>query len=213
MRAFCREGQGERKKIEGRIDQIKRQKEETDSDYDREKLEERLAKLAGGVAVINVGAATEAEMKTNKARIEDAVAATRAAVEEGIVPGGGITLLRAIKAVEKVKAENADEGIGVEIIKSSLKVPLRKIAENAGFEGGVVVEKVMAKKNSFGFNAETGNYENLIGAGIIDPAKVVRATIQNAASIASLILTTEALVTDIPQKKERMPAGEYPPQY
>jgi len=207
------EGQGERKKIEGRIDQIKRQKEETDSDYDREKLEERLAKLAGGVAVINVGAATEAEMKTNKARIEDAVAATRAAVEEGIVPGGGITLLRAIKAVEKVKAENADEGIGVEIIKSSLKAPLRKIAENAGFEGGVVVEKVMAKKNSFGFNAETGNYENLIGAGIIDPAKVVRATIQNAASIASLILTTEALVTDIPQKKERMPAGEYPPQY
>jgi len=207
------EGQGERKKIEGRIDQIKRQKEETDSDYDREKLEERLAKLAGGVAVINVGAATEAEMKTNKARIEDAVAATRAAVEEGIVPGGGITLLRAIKAVEKVKTENVDERIGIEIIKSSLKVPLRKIAENAGFEGGVVVEKVMAKRNSFGFNAETGRYENLIDAGIIDPAKVVRATIQNAASVASLILTTEALVTDIPEKKERMPAGEYPPQY
>ena len=148
-----------------------------------------------------------------KARIEDAVAATRAAVEEGIVPGGGITLLRAIKAVEKVKTENVDERIGIEIIKSSLKVPLRKIAENAGFEGGVVVEKVMAKRNSFGFNAETGRYENLIDAGIIDPAKVVRATIQNAASVASLILTTEALVTDIPEKKERMPAGEYPPQY
>ena len=207
------EGGGDRKKIEGRIAQIKFQKEGTDSDYDREKLEERLAKLAGGVAVINVGAATEAEMKTNKARIEDAVAATRAAVEEGIVPGGGVALLRVIPAVEKLKTENADEEIGINIIKSSLKVPLRKIAENAGLEGGVVVEKVMSKEGSYGFNAETGKYENLTEVGVIDPAKVVRATIQNASSIASLILTTEALITDIPEKKEKAPTGGYPPEY
>lgn len=207
------EGGGDRKKIEGRIAQIKFQKEGADSDYDREKLEERLAKLAGGVAVINVGAATEAEMKTNKARIEDAVAATRAAVEEGIVPGGGVALLRVIPAAEKLKAENADEEIGINIIKSSLKVPLRKIAENAGLEGGVVVEKVMSKEGSYGFNAETGKYENLTEVGVIDPAKVVRATIQNASSIASLILTTEALITDIPEKKEKAPTGGYPPEY
>lgn len=200
------EGKGKRKDIEGRIAQIKLQKDETDSDYDREKLEERLAKLAGGVAVINVGAATEAEMKTNKARIEDAVAATRAAVEEGIVPGGGVTLLRIAPTLDKLKAENVDEKIGIDIIKNSLKTPLRKIAENAGAEGGVVVEKVMGKGNSYGFNAETGKYENLIEAGVIDPAKVVRATIQNASSIASLILTTEALITDIPEEKEKMPA-------
>jgi len=207
------EGGGDRKKIEGRIAQIKFQKEGTDSDYDREKLEERLAKLAGGVAVINVGAATEAEMKTNKARIEDAVAATRAAVEEGIVPGGGVALLRVIPAVEKLKAENADEEIGINIIKSSLKAPLRKIAENAGLEGGIVVEKVMSKEGSYGFNAETGKYENLTEVGVIDPAKVVRATIQNASSIASLILTTEALITDMPEKKEKAPTGGYPPEY
>jgi len=206
------EGQGDRKKIEGRITQIKLQKGETDSDYDREKLEERLAKLAGGVAVINVGAATEAEMKTNKARIEDAVAATRAAVEEGIVPGGGVTLLRTIPALEKLKVENTDEEIGINIIKKSLGVPLRKIAENAGLEGGVVVEHVMSKKgNSYGFNAETGKYEDLAEAGVIDPAKVVRTTIQNAASIASLILTTEALVADIPEEKGPGKGGAYPP--
>ena len=206
------EGQGERKKIEGRIAQIKLQKEETDSDYDREKLEERLAKLAGGVAVIDVGAATEAEMKTNKARIEDAVAATRAAVEEGIVPGGGVALLRTIPALEKLKVENTDEEIGINIIKKSLRVPLRKIAENAGLEGGVVVEHVMSKKgNSYGFNAETGKYEDLAEAGVIDPAKVVRTTIQNAASIASLILTTEALVADIPEEKGPGKGGAYPP--
>jgi chaperonin GroEL len=208
------EGQGDRKKIEGRIAQIKLQKEGTDSDYDREKLEERLAKLAGGVAVINVGAATEAEMKTNKARIEDAVAATRAAVEEGIVPGGGVTLLRAIPALERLRAKNTDEEIGINIIKNSLKAPLRKIAQNAGLEGGIVVERVMSREASYGFNAETGKYENLTEAGVIDPAKVVRATVQNAASIASLILTTEALVTDIPEKKETgsgMPPGAYPP--
>jgi len=207
------EGQGDKKKIEGRIAQIKLQKEETDSSYDREKLEERLAKLAGGVAVLNVGAATEAEMKTNKARIEDAVAATRAAVEEGIVPGGGITLLRAASALEKLKAENIDEETGINIIKKSLRVPLRKIAENAGLEGGVVVENVISERqNSYGFNAETGRYENLVEAGVIDPAKVVRITIQNAASVASLILTTEALVADIPEEKERGPGrGAYPP--
>ncbi len=195
------EGQGSHEKIEGRIAQIKLQRDETDSDYDREKLEERLAKLAGGVAVINVGAATEAEMKTNKARIEDAVAATRAATEEGIVAGGGVTLLRAISAIEKLKGANTDEQIGINIIKNSLKEPLRKIAENAGLEGGVVAEKVMNKEGAYGFNAETGKYEDLIAAGVIDPAKVVRTTIENAASIASLILTTEALVTDIPEEK------------
>ncbi len=195
------EGQGSHEKIEGRIAQIKLQRDETDSDYDREKLEERLAKLAGGVAVINVGAATEAEMKANKARIEDAVAATRAAAEEGIVAGGGVTLLRAISAVEKLKGANTDEQIGIDIIKNSLKEPLRKIAENAGLEGGVVAEKVINKEGAYGFNAETGQYEDLIAAGVIDPAKVVRTTIENAASIATLILTTEALVADIPEEK------------
>ena len=213
------EGQGERKKIEGRIAQIKLQKDDTDSDYDREKLEERLAKLAGGVAVINVGAATEAEMKTNKARIEDAVAATRAAVEEGIVPGGGVTLIRAIAALGKVKGDNPDEQIGIRIIRDSLREPLRKIAENAGLEGGVVAEEVMKRQGSVGFNAETGKYEDLSEAGVIDPAKVVRSTIQNAASVATLILTTDALVTDIPEEKEKGPGmppggmGGMPPQY
>ena len=208
------EGQGAHEKIEGRIAQIKLQRDETDSDYDREKLEERLAKLAGGVAVINVGAATEAEMKTNKARIEDAVAATRAAVEEGIVAGGGVTLLRAVSALEKLKGADTDEQIGIDIVKNSLKEPLRKIAENAGLEGGVVAEKVINKEGAYGFNAETGEYEDLVAAGVIDPAKVVRTTIENAASIATLILTTEALVADIPEEKEKgmgMPPGGYPP--
>lgn len=213
------EGEGDRKKIEDRIAQIKLQKDDTDSDYDREKLEERLAKLAGGVAVINVGAATEAEMKTNKARIEDAVAATRAAVEEGIVPGGGVTLIRAIAAVDKLKGDDADEQIGIRIIRDSLREPLRKIAENAGLEGGVVAEEVMKRKGCVGFNAETGKYEDLAEAGVIDPAKVVRSTIQNAASVATLILTTDALITDIPEEKEKgggMPPGGMggmPPQY
>ena len=207
------EGKGKRKEIEARIAQIKLQRDETDSDYDKEKLEERLAKLAGGVAVINVGAATEAEMKTNKARMEDAVAATRSAVEEGIVPGGGVTLLKIAPALEKLKAENIDEQIGINIIKNSLKAPLRKIAENAGFEGGVVIEKVMGGGAGYGLNVETGKYENLIEAGVIDPAKVVRATIQNASSIANLILTTEALVADMPEKKERAPMGGYPSEY
>ena len=212
------EGQGDPKEIEARIAQIKLQKEETDSDYDREKLEERLAKLAGGVAVINVGAATEAEMKTNKARIEDAVAATRAAVEEGIVAGGGVALVRTYAAVDKLKGQNHDEQIGINIVRDSLKEPLRKIAENTGVEGGVVAEKVMSKEGNWGFNAETLKYEDLVAAGVIDPAKVVRTTIENAASIASLILTTDAVVTDIPEEKEKggMPpggGGYPPPQY
>ncbi|MBC7190611.1 chaperonin GroEL [Candidatus Aerophobetes bacterium] len=207
------EGQGDKKKIEDRIKQIKLQIEETDSDYDREKLEERLAKLSGGVAVINVGAATEAEMKTNKARIEDAVAATRAAVEEGIVPGGGVTLIRCIPALEKLKGDSEDENIGIRIIKEALKEPLRKIAANAGLEGGVVVEEVMRRKGSEGFNAETGKYEDLVESGVIDPAKVVRTTIENAASIASLILTTDALVAEIPEKEEKKGPAYPPPEY
>jgi len=206
------EGQGDPKEIEARIAQIKLQKEETDSDYDREKLEERLAKIAGGVAVINVGAATEAEMKTNKARIEDAVAATRAAVEEGIVAGGGVALVRTYAAVDKLKGQNHDEQIGINIVRDSLKEPLRKIAENTGVEGGVVAEKVMSKEGNWGFNAETLKYEDLVAAGVIDPAKVVRTTIENASSIASLILTTDAVVTDIPEEKEKgAGAPPYPP--
>jgi len=207
------EGQGDKKKIEDRIAQIKLQRDETDSDYDREKLEERLAKLAGGVAVINVGAATESEMKSNKARIDDAVAATRAAVEEGIVPGGGTTLIRAISVVDKIETDDADERIGVQIIRNALREPLRKIAENAGLEGGVVAAEVMRREGPVGFNAETGKYEDLVTAGVIDPAKVVRFTIQNAASIASLILTTDAVVTEIPEEKKAPGpgAGGYPP--
>ncbi|MCD6317953.1 chaperonin GroEL [Candidatus Aerophobetes bacterium] len=208
------EGQGDKKKIEGRIAQIKLQRDETDSDYDREKLEERLAKLAGGVAVINVGAATEAEMKTRKARVEDAVAATKAAVEEGIVPGGGVTLLRAIPALEKLKGETEDEQIGIRIIKDALKEPIRKIADNAGLEGGVVAEEVLLRrKGAEGFNAETLKYEDLVEKGVIDPAKVVRTTIENASSIACLILTTDALVAEIPEKEKTPapPPGGYPP--
>ncbi|RLE07006.1 chaperonin GroEL [Candidatus Aerophobetes bacterium] len=208
------EGQGDKKKIEDRIAQIKLQRDETDSDYDREKLEERLAKLAGGVAVINVGAATESEMKSNKARIEDAVAATRAAVEEGIVAGGGTSLIRAIPAVDKIETDDPDEQIGIRIIRNALKEPVRKIAENAGLEGGVVAEEVMKREDSVGFNAETGKYEDLVKAGVIDPAKVVRSTVQNAASIASLILTTDAVVTEIPEEKKTPSTpggGGYPP--
>ncbi|MEA3485098.1 MAG: chaperonin GroEL, partial [Candidatus Aerophobetes bacterium] len=212
------EGQGDKKKIEDRIAQIKLQRDETDSDYDREKLDERLAKLAGGVAVINVGAATESEMKSNKARIEDAVAATRAAVEEGIVSGGGVTLVRAILAVDAIKNNDPDERIGINIIRNALREPIKKIAENTGLEGGVVAEEVMKREGNVGFNAETGKYEDLVEAGVIDPAKVVRSTIQNAASIAALILTTDAVVTEIPEEKEKKapampPGGGYPPQY
>jgi chaperonin GroEL len=203
------EGAGSKKAIEGRINQIKVQIEESTSDYDREKLQERLAKLAGGVAVIKVGAATEVEMKEKKARVEDALHATRAAVEEGIVPGGGVVFLRAIPAVEKLQLEG-DEKLGAQIIAKALEAPTRAIAQNAGYEGSIVVEKIKANENkNFGFNAETEEYEDLIEAGVIDPAKVSRSALQNAASVAGLLLTTECLVTEIKEKEEKggMPRG------
>jgi chaperonin GroEL len=204
------EGGGKPKDIEGRVKQIRTQIDETTSDYDREKLQERLAKLVGGVAVIKVGAATETEMKEKKARVEDAMHATKAAVEEGIVPGGGVALLRSVKAVEAIKAEG-DEAVGVNIIRRSLEEPLRQIAGNAGFEGAVVVAKVRDMKAEEGFNALTDDYENLVEAGVIDPTKVVRSALQNAASIASLLLTTEALVSEIPEEKEeKAPGGGMP---
>jgi chaperonin GroEL len=198
------DGGGEKSALEGRVKQIRAQIDETTSDYDREKLQERLAKLIGGVAVINVGAATETEMKEKKARVEDALNATRAAVEEGIVPGGGIALLRTIPALEKLKAEG-EEALGVNIIRRALEEPVRQIANNAGFEGSVVVEKVKSEKSGFGFNAETGIYEDLMKAGVIDPTKVTRFALQNAASVASLLLTTEAMVAEKPREKEPMP--------
>jgi chaperonin GroEL len=205
------EGSGSPKAIEGRIKQIRTQIEETTSDYDREKLQERLAKLAGGVAVIRVGAATETEMKEKKARVEDAMHATRAAVEEGIVPGGGVTLLRAAKVLDHLKAEN-DEKIGVDIVRRACEEPLRQIAGNAGWEGAIVVERVRNENDvNFGFNADTGNYEDLVKSGVIDPTKVCRTAIQNAASIASLMLTTEAMVCEIPEKKPApVPGGHGP---
>jgi chaperonin GroEL len=196
------EGAGKTKDIEGRVKQIRTQIDETTSDYDREKLQERLAKLVGGVAVIKVGAATETEMKEKKARVEDAMHATKAAVEEGIVPGGGVALLRSTKAVDAIKADG-DIKVGVQIVRRSLEEPLRQIAQNAGHEGAVVVARVRDAKNpEEGFNALTDDYENLVEAGVIDPTKVVRSALQNAASIASLLLTTEALVSEIPEEKE-----------
>jgi chaperonin GroEL len=196
------EGAGKAKDIEGRVKQIRTQVEETTSDYDREKLQERLAKLVGGVAVIKVGAATETEMKEKKARVEDAMHATKAAVEEGIVPGGGVALLRSIAAVEKIK-ETGDVQVGVNIVRRALEEPLRQIAANAGLEGAVVVAKVReAKSVEEGFNALTEKYENLVDAGVIDPTKVVRSALQNASSIASLLLTTEALISEIPEDKD-----------
>jgi len=201
------EGNGKEAGIQGRIKQLRAQIEETTSDYDREKLQERLAKLAGGVAVIRVGAATETEMKEKKARVEDALHATRAAVEEGIVPGGGVALLRAAKALEGVKADG-DEQIGVEIIKRACEEPVRQIVGNAGYEGAIVIEKVRANENpKFGFNAATLQYEDLVAAGVIDPTKVTRSALQNASSIAALMLTTEALIAEIPEKKAPAPAG------
>jgi chaperonin GroEL len=205
------EGAGSAKEIEGRIKQIRAQIDETTSDYDREKLQERLAKLAGGVAVIKVGAATETEMKEKKARVEDALNATRAAVEEGIVPGGGVALLRTSKALDSLKL-SGDEATGVNIVRRSLEEPIRQIVENAGLEGSVVVEKVKSgAKASYGFDAESNEYVDMMEAGIIDPTKVERIALQNAASIASLLLTTEALVTDIPEEEKKaappMPHG------
>ena len=199
------DGGGSRADLEGRVKQIRSQIDDTTSDYDREKLQERLAKLIGGVAVINVGAATETEMKEKKARVEDALNATRAAVEEGIVPGGGVALLRCIAALDKLKLEGDDQ-LGINIVKRSLEDPARQIANNAGMEGSVVVEKLKEGKDAFGLNAETAQYEDLVKAGIIDPTKVVRFALQNAASVAALMLTTEAMVAEKPSKEPPMPA-------
>lgn len=202
------EGYGSKDSIQGRINQIRNQIEETTSDYDREKLQERLAKLAGGVAVINVGAATEVEMKEKKARVEDAMHTTRAAVEEGILPGGGVAFLRALPALERLKLSDMDEQVGVEIVKRALEEPCRQIAENAGMEGSVVVDKVKKETQNMGFDALVGEYRDMVEAGVVDAKKVMRLAIQNASSIAGLMITTEALVAEIPEK-EKAPA--YPP--
>ncbi len=199
------EGAGKKSAIEGRISQIRAQIEETTSDYDREKLQERLAKLAGGVAVIKVGAATEVEMKEKKARVEDALHATRAAVEEGIVPGGGVALIRASAGLGSL-AVSEDERVGVRIIQKALEEPIRGIAQNAGLDGAVVLDKVKNNKGAFGFNAATENYEDLVKSGIVDPTKVVRTALQNAASVAGLLITTEAMIADKPEKKKEAPA-------
>jgi chaperonin GroEL len=201
------EGNGKASDIQGRVNQIRRQIEETTSDYDREKLQERLAKLAGGVAVINVGAATETEMKEKKARVEDALHATRAAVEEGIVPGGGVALIRCIPAIKKLEL-GGDEQVGVEIIKTALEAPLRALVANAGGEGSLIVQEVKKKKANDGYNVATGEFEDLVKAGVVDPAKVTRAALQNAASIAGLLLTTECLITEVPEKDAAAPAGD-----
>ena len=200
------EGYGKNSEIQGRVNQIRRQIEETTSDYDREKLQERLAKLAGGVAVINVGAATETEMKEKKARVEDALHATRAAVEEGIVPGGGVALLRCLPAIEALKLEG-DEQIGVDIVKRAVEAPLRALSLNAGVEGSIVVQEVKKRKGSEGYNVATGEYVDLLKAGVVDPKKVTRTALQNASSIAGLLLTTECLITEIPEEKKPAPAG------
>jgi chaperonin GroEL len=204
------EGNGKSSEIQGRVNQIRRQIEETTSDYDREKLQERLAKLAGGVAVINVGAATETEMKEKKARVEDALHATRAAVEEGIVPGGGVALLRCLTAIDGVKPSNDDERIGVDIVKRAVESPVRALANNAGVEGSVIVEEVKKRKGNEGYNVATGEFEDLVKAGVVDPKKVTRTALQNAASIAGLLLTTECLITEIPEKEKPSPAGHGP---
>jgi len=202
------DGAGKKSAIEGRVKQIRAQIEETTSDYDREKLQERLAKIVGGVAVIKIGAATETEMKEKKARVEDALNATRAAVEEGIVPGGGVALVRCVKALDSVKADG-DEKSGVAILSRALSAPLRQIAVNAGCDGSVVLNKVLEGKDDYGFNAASETYENLLGAGVIDPTKVVRFALQNAASVSGLMLTTEAMIAEKPEKKKApaMPGG------
>jgi len=201
------EGAGKSSDIQGRVSQIKKQIEETTSDYDKEKLQERLAKLAGGVAVINVGAATETEMKEKKARVEDALHATRAAVEEGIVPGGGVALIRGQKAIEGLKLKG-DQAIGAEIIRRAVEQPLRTLADNAGVEGSIVVQEVKSRKGAEGYNVATGEYVDLLKAGVVDPTKVTRSALQNASSIAGLLLTTEAVVTELPEKeKAPAPAG------
>ena len=205
------DGGGARTDLEGRVKQIRAQIDETTSDYDREKLQERLAKLIGGVAVINVGAATEAEMKERKARVEDALNATRAAVEEGVVPGGGVALARAIPALAKMTLEG-EEQLGVNLIKRALEEPVRQIANNAGFEGSVVIQKVLEEKGNFGFDAETGAYDDLVKLGIIDPTKVTRFALQNAASVAGLLMTTEAMVGEKPEEKKDKGGAQMPPE-
>ncbi|KAB2923677.1 MAG: chaperonin GroEL [Bacteroidetes bacterium] len=200
------EGAGKKEDIKKRINEIKAQIDKTTSDYDKEKLQERLAKLSGGVAVLKIGASTEVEMKEKKARVEDALHATRAAVEEGIVPGGGVALLRAIDSLSDVKTSNADQATGVQILRRALEEPLRQIVANAGLDGSVVVDKVKAGKDDFGFNALTETYENLIKAGVIDPTKVSRVAVENAASVASLLLTTEATIVEKPEEKKAAPA-------
>ena len=204
-------GGGKKEEIEGRVSQIRQQIEDTSSDYDREKLQERLAKLAGGVAVIKVGGATEVEVKEKKDRVDDALNATRAAVEEGIVPGGGVALLRALEAIESLRAANDDQKVGINIVRRALQAPLRQIAENAGEDGAVVVGKILDKDQySYGYNAATGEYCNLVKEGVIDPAKVVRTALQDAASVAGLLITTEAMVAEIPKKSAApaMPGGD-----
>jgi chaperonin GroEL len=201
-------GAGAKKDIDARTTQIKAQIEETTSDYDREKLQERLAKLAGGVAVIRVGGATEVEVKERKDRVDDALHATRAAVEEGILPGGGVALLRALNALNSVNTNNADQKVGIDIVRRAIQVPARQIVQNAGEDGSLVVGKLLEKGDyNWGFNAATGQYQDLVQAGVIDPAKVVRTALQDAASIASLLITTEALVADKPKKSEGAPAA------
>jgi len=197
-------GCGKPGEIQGRVNQIRRQIEETTSDYDKEKLQERLAKLAGGVAIINVGAATETEMKEKKARVEDALHATRAAVEEGIVPGGGVALIRCLSVLEGLKLQDEDEQIGVNIVKRAIEEPTRVLAENAGMEGSVVVQEVKRRKGNEGYNVATNEYEDLIKAGVVDPKKVTRAALQNASSIAGLLLTTECLITEVPEKEKEV---------
>src|SRR5438128_2549023 len=203
------EGEGKQNDIQGRVNQIRRQIEETTSDYDREKLQERLAKLAGGVAVINVGAATETEMKEKKARVEDALHATRAAVEEGIVPGGGVAFIRAQKALDNIKGLEGDEKVGVQIVRRAIEEPTRQLADNAGQEGALIVQEVKARKGNEGYDVSADEYTDLVKAGIVDPTKVTRSALQNAASISGLLLTTEALVTELPEKEKTppMPGG------
>jgi chaperonin GroEL len=203
------EGEGKKADIQGRVAQIRRQIEETTSDYDREKLQERLAKLAGGVAVVNVGAATETEMKEKKARVEDALHATRAAVEEGIVPGGGVAFIRAQKALDNIKGLEGDEAVGVQIVRRAIEEPTRQLADNAGQEGALIVQEIKKRKGNEGYNVATGNYEDLVKAGVVDPTKVTRSALQNAASISGLLLTTEAIITELPEKDKTppMPGG------
>jgi chaperonin GroEL len=205
------EGNGKSSEIQGRVNQIRRQIEETTSDYDREKLQERLAKLAGGVAVINVGAATETEMKEKKARVEDALHATRAAVEEGVVPGGGVALIRVQRVLEKLEGANEDQTVGIAILRRAIEEPLRQIVDNAGEDAAVILNQVKAGKGSCGYNAATGSFGDMLEEGILDPTKVTRLALQNAASVAGLLLTTEVMVAEAPKDEDHAHGGGMPP--